>query len=84
MFEEVDGTLLCSDLLQQNGDHEASTTSSVVGQMRQMLIDYHKGPLAYYMPYTQHTDRILREVADLSPNRELQDMAAMMKATIGS
>ena len=98
MFEEVNGTLLCSDLFHQNGDVEPTTSSSVVERMKQMFLDYQKGPLAYYMPYTKHTDKTLQELADLSPKacatmhgstflgdgrRAIMDMAAMMKRTIG-
>ncbi len=98
MFEEVNGTLFCSDLFHQNGDVEPTTSSSVVERMKQMFLDYQKGPLAYYMPYTTYTEKTLQELADLSPKacatmhgstflgdgrRAIMDMAAMMKQTIG-
>ena len=98
MFEEVNGTLFCSDLFHQNGDVESTSSSSVVERMRQMFLDYQKGPLGYYMPYTKYTDKTLQELADLSPKacatmhgstflgdgrKAIMDMAKMMKATIG-
>ncbi len=99
MFEEVNSTLLCSDLFHQNGDVEPTTSSSVVDRMREMFLEYQKGPLANYMPYTKYTDKTLQELADLSPKvcatmhgstflgdgrRAIMDMAAMMKRTIGT
>lgn len=99
MFEEVNSTLLCSDLFHQNGDVEATTSSSVVDRMREMFLEYQKGPLANYMPYTKYTDKTLQELADLSPKvcaamhgstflgdgrSAIMDMAAMMKRTIGT
>jgi flavorubredoxin len=98
MFEEVNGTLFCSDLFHQNGDVEPTSNSSVIERMRQMFLDYQKGPLAYYMQYTKHTDKTLRSLADLSPKAcatmhgstylgdgksAILEMAKMMERTIG-
>ena len=60
LFEETSGTLLSSDLFHQNGNVEALTESDVVGRFRQMLIEYQKGPLAGYLPYTTRTAQTLR------------------------
>ena len=45
LFEETQGTLLCSDLFHQNGDVEPSTSADVVGRFKQMLVEYQQGPL---------------------------------------
>ncbi len=67
MFEEANGTLLCSDLFHQNGDVEPLTESDVIGRARQTLVEYQAGPLANYMPYTNRTDATLQGLADLKP-----------------
>ena len=77
LFEEAHGTLLCSDLLHQNGDVEPSNSSDVVGRFRQTLVDYQQGPLANYMPYTPYTDSTLQRLAALKP----RTLAAMHGST---
>jgi len=78
LFEETQGTLLCSDLLHQNGEVEPSTTSlDVVGRFRQTLTDYQQGPLANYMPYTPYTESTLQRLAALKPRA----LAAMHGST---
>jgi flavorubredoxin len=67
LFEENDGTLLCSDLFHQNGDVEAVTNSDIVSRFKEMLIEYQKGPFANYLPYTTKTEQILSRLADLKP-----------------
>lgn len=67
MFEETNGVLFCSDLFHQNGDTEPLTTSDVVGAARDTIVDYQKGPLANYMPYTKSTDSELKRLAELRP-----------------
>lgn len=67
LYEETCGTLLCSDLLHQNGNVEASTSSDVIGRCRETLVAFQQGPLANYMPYTRHTDPTLRRLAALKP-----------------
>lgn len=67
LFEETQGTLLCSDLFHQNGDVEPSTSADVVGRFKQMLVDYQQGPLANYLPYTSHTEPTLQRLAALKP-----------------
>src|SRR5262245_14214273 len=59
LFEETNGTLLCSDLFHQNGDLEPLTESDVIDRARKTLTDYQAGPFANYMPYTKHTDNII-------------------------
>jgi flavorubredoxin len=77
LFEETLGTLLCSDLLHQNGDVEPSTSADVVGRFRQALTDYQQGPLANYMPYTPYTESTLQRLAALKP----RTLAAMHGST---
>jgi len=98
LFEEVGGTLLSSDLFHQGGDMEPLTESDVVDRARRTLVDYQAGPLANYMPYTKHTDRIMQELADLKPRtiatmhgsaysgdgeRAIRDLATMMREVLG-
>jgi len=77
LFEETHSTLLCSDLLHQNGDVEPSTSLDVVGRFRQTLTDYQQGPLANYMPYTPYTESTLQRLAALKP----KTLAAMHGST---
>ena len=98
LFEEVNGTLLCSDLFHQNGDVEPLTESDIIGRARDTLAEYQAGPFANYMPYTKHTDGILRGVAALRPRtiatmhgsayagdgeRAVLDLAAVMGEVLG-
>jgi len=98
LFEEVTGTLLCSDLFHQSGDVEPLTESDVVERARQTLVDYQASPLANYMPYTKHTDGILQGLADLRPRtvatmhgsayagdgeRAVRDLAVVMREVLG-
>ncbi len=77
LFEETQRTLLCSDLLHQNGDVEPVTSADVVGRARQALLDYQAGPLMDYLPYTPKTERLLAELAALEP----KTLAAMHGST---
>lgn len=98
MFEETNGTLLCSDLFHQSGVVEPSTTSDVIERARKTLVDYQAGPLANYMPYTKNTDGILQSLADLKPRtiapmhgsayvgdgeRAIREFAVMMQEVLG-
>jgi flavorubredoxin len=67
LFEENSGTLFCSDLFHQNGEVEAVTDADIVGRFKDTLIEYQKGPLADYLPYTTRTARILNRLAELKP-----------------
>jgi flavorubredoxin len=66
-FEEATSTLLCSDLLGHSGDTSPTTESDVVGRFRETTGAFQGGPLAYYMPYTPHTQTQIRELAALKP-----------------
>jgi flavorubredoxin len=98
LFEETNGTLLCTDLFHQGGNVEPFTESDVIDRARKTLIDYQAGPLANYMPYTKHTDSILQRLADLNPrtiapmhgsafagdgSRSLRDLAVVMREVLG-
>jgi len=98
LFEEVGGTLLCSDLFHQSGDVEPLTESDVIGRARKTLVDYQASPLANYMPYTKHTDGILQGLASLKPRtiaamhgsayagdggRAIRDLAVVMREVLG-
>lgn len=67
-FEESERTLLCSDLFFQPGECPALLKDdSLVERATEALIAGMAGPLANDMPYTPHTDRIWRRLADLAP-----------------
>ncbi len=67
LFEETQGTLLCSDLFHQSGDVEPLTESDVVGRSHQAMLEYQAGILADYVPYTPLTAQNLKKLADLKP-----------------
>jgi flavorubredoxin len=77
LFEETQGTLLCSDLFHQNGDVEPITGADVVGRFKQTLIEYQQGPYANYLPYTPYTEATLQRLAALKP----RTLAAMHGST---
>ena len=98
MFEETEGTLLCSDLFTHGGDVEALTTSDVVGPFREGLVADQQGPLAGAYPYTPQTEKTLNRLAALRPKtlavmhgssfvgdggRALLDLAAAMREVLG-
>lgn len=99
LFEETQGTLFCSDLFHQNGDVEPLTQADVIDRARQTLIDYQASPLANYIPYTQHTDKILQRLAALKPQtivpmhgsafagdgeRAIQALAIVLREVLGT
>jgi len=67
LFEQTQQLLLCSDLFHQSGDVEPATESDVVGRFKETLVEYQKGPLANYLPYTSHTEQTLARLAGLGP-----------------
>lgn len=68
LFEETEGTLFCSDLFHQVGEREALIESDeLLERARAAVVDYQAGPLMDYMPYTNNTNRLLNELADLDP-----------------
>lgn len=67
MFEETDKTLLCSDLLHQNGDAVALTDKDILESHRSSLLFYEAGPLMDYTPYNHKTKKLLYGLADLQP-----------------
>ena len=97
-FESVQRVLFCSDLFFQPGEAEPLTESSVLGRTRDAILENLSGPLAHDMPYTAQTDAALQRLALLRPQtlaamhgssfkgdgqREITDLAALLKATIG-
>ncbi len=67
LFEETQRTLLCSDLVHQNGNVEPLTSADVVGRSHQAMKEYQAGILAEYVPYTPLTAQNLKRLADLKP-----------------
>lgn len=67
MFEETNKTLLCSDLFHQNGDGANLTDGDILGPHKNSMLEYQKGPLMEYTPYTRNTARLLNTLADLKP-----------------
>jgi len=67
LFEETEGTLFCTDLLQQNGERPPLGGPELLALCRQALVDYQKGPFANYLPYTRLTGPTLDRLAALEP-----------------
>jgi len=67
MFEETQGTLLCSDLFTHQGNVETQTSRDVVGRFRESLIRDQQGPFANAYPYTSQTGETLKRLAGLNP-----------------
>lgn len=67
LFEETNGTLLCSDLLHQNGNVTNLTDKDILTLHKDSMREYEKGPLMEYSPYTHQTARLLNSLADLKP-----------------
>ncbi len=67
LFEETQGTLLCSDLFHQEGDVEPRTRTDVVDRCKRTLVSYQQGPFANYLPYTPYTEQTLQRLAALKP-----------------
>ena len=97
-FEEVNRTLLCSDLFFHPGEPEPITESDVVGRARESILQNLSGPLAKDMPYTSYTDGTLRRLAALRPQtlalmhgstfkgdggRAILELAGVIKETLG-
>ena len=66
-FEETQKILFCSDLFHHVGEVEAITNSDIIDRTRKSLIEYQKGPLMDYMPYTSLTKKLIQSLADLKP-----------------
>lgn len=66
-FDEVEQTLLCSDLFFQPGDPEPVTESEIVGRARDAILASLAGPMAKDMPYTPYTDSTLQRLSALEP-----------------
>ena len=67
LFEETNGTLLCSDLFHQNGNVTDITDKDILGSHKKSMLEYEQGPLMEYTPYTHNTAKILSSLADLKP-----------------
>jgi flavorubredoxin len=98
-FEEVDRTLLCSDLFFHPGEAEPLVESSVVGRAKEAIVGSLSTPMAKDIPYTPYTDETLRRLADLEPRtlalmhgsafrgdgrREILELATFIKETLGA
>ena len=67
LFDETTRTLLCSDILHQNGERPALTHDDVTVGAKIALAAFEATPLRNYLPYTVQTDRFLRQLATLEP-----------------
>ena len=99
MFEETNRTLLCSDLLHQNGDLRDITDKDILGIHKNSMLEYEQGPLMEYTPYNHQTQKLLYSLADLQPktlatmhgssfngncSQTLRDLDSVMKELWGS
>jgi len=67
MFEETNGTLLCSDLFHQNGNVADITDKDILASHKSSMLEFQQGPLMDYTPYNNHTAKLLYSLADLKP-----------------
>lgn len=67
LFEETRKTLFCSDLFHHFGNVAPVTSSDLIEPARRAMQQMQQGPLADYMPYTRHTEGVLRSLAALKP-----------------
>ncbi|HKK61746.1 MAG TPA: hypothetical protein VJ951_04250 [Bacteroidales bacterium] len=68
MFEETNKTLLCSDLFHQNGNVVELTNSDILSLHKKSLLEFEKGPLMGYTPYTKRTGEMIKKLANMEPN----------------
>lgn len=66
-FDEVEETLLCSDLFFQAGDPEAITHGDIVERAKDAIRANLTGPMAQDMPYTPYTESTFQRLAALQP-----------------
>jgi flavorubredoxin len=66
-YDEAARTLFCSDLLFHPGDPVPLVESDPIPGVRAALESGMQGPLAHDIPYTHHTDAMLRRLAALAP-----------------
>ena len=66
-FEEVDQTLLCSDLFMQHGNPEPLIDSGIIDLARNAMIMNQASPFANDLPYTPYTYQLLQKLANLAP-----------------
>jgi len=66
-FEDVQRTLLCSDLLFHPGDPAPVTGADILDRARAAIVQNQTGPLANDMPYTPYTNATLLRLAALKP-----------------
>lgn len=70
LFEEKNKILFCSDLFHQTGDVEPITNSDkVLERTHNAIVNYQAGPLMDYVPYTNNTNRLLKELAEYKPDK---------------
>jgi flavorubredoxin len=67
LFDETSRTLLCSDLLHQNGDAEPTAGAGVLERSAAALRAYQATPLRDYLPYCTRTEVNLARLAALQP-----------------
>ncbi len=67
MYEEINGTLLCSDLFHQNGNVKDVTDKDILASHKDSMLEYEQGPLMGYTPYTHQSEKLLNALADLQP-----------------
>ncbi len=97
-FDEIEKTLLCSDLFFQPGDPEPLVESGIVDRAKDAIKGGLAGPLANDLPYTPYTDSTLQRIAALEPKtlatmhgssfrgdggRAILDLAAVIKDLLG-
>jgi len=67
MYEEVTGTLLCSDIGTHHGDREPVIEVGIADRTRDGISRYVGGPMDHAHPYTARAAGVLARLADLKP-----------------
>jgi len=67
LWDEAQQTLFCSDLFHHFGDVPAITDADILGRVKDAVKLMQTGPLIGYMPYTCHTEPLLKRLAELEP-----------------
>lgn len=67
MFDELTGTLFCSDLGTHHGDAEPVITSGLGERTREGIERYLDGPMDQSFAWTMHTEATLHRLMDLEP-----------------
>jgi flavorubredoxin len=97
-FDEINRTLLCSELFFHPRSDEPLIEGDIVGRARESILAGMDSPLAKDMPYTPYTDQTMARLAELAPatlalmhgssftgdgRKAIEDLATVIRETHG-